>query len=286
MVACPLAVGGLDYQGGWRLPGEEARPQGTVAYQSRALQTPFRCTPRTPPPGLLPCCSLHCTCRRGAFLSCSYWGMLPSSYWEISCTSGVINRHHAYVRRRPDESGAAPVKPHAQLPAPLCGNGIGANSVRYYLEGCRSAAAASAELGCAMVRREAGGSRELEVVLNGAERSDSLVFVVKEGSTWYDKRGDNFEARPSPFPTPPSSSLSLVCCPHAASSPALEAPCVPALSRPGSYAEVPANDTAARGACAAGWLLCRALLCVPPRHLATKLPLTLHRCNCEDVYLD
>ena len=33
--------GGADYQGGWRLPGEQAQPQGTVAYKNRALQTPF-----------------------------------------------------------------------------------------------------------------------------------------------------------------------------------------------------------------------------------------------------
>jgi len=95
--------GGLDYQGGWRLPGDEARPQGTVAYKSRALQTPFR-----------------------------------------------------------DEDG----------------------------------------------------QRVLEVVLTGDERSDSLVFVVKEGTTWYDKRGDNFEiplkaagekeAAPREVPEPPA----------------------------------------------------------------------------------
>lgn len=36
-------IGGQDYQGGWRLPGDAARPQGTVAYKNRALQTPFRC---------------------------------------------------------------------------------------------------------------------------------------------------------------------------------------------------------------------------------------------------
>lgn len=33
--------GGADYQGGWRLPAEQARPQDTVAYKGRALQTPF-----------------------------------------------------------------------------------------------------------------------------------------------------------------------------------------------------------------------------------------------------
>lgn len=52
------------------------------------------------------------------------------------------------------------------------------------------------------MRRDADGQRELEVVLRGPERSDALVFVVKEGTTWYDKRGDNFEARPLP-PCPP-----------------------------------------------------------------------------------
>ena len=36
------------------------------------------------------------------------------------------------------------------------------------------------------------------MVLRGAERSDALVFVVKEGTTWYDQRGDNFEASPLP----------------------------------------------------------------------------------------
>ena len=48
--------------------------------------------------------------------------------------------------------------------------------------------------GHADVDREAGGeARELEIVLSGAEASDSLVFVLKEGTTWYDNRGDNFE---------------------------------------------------------------------------------------------
>lgn len=35
-------IGGQGYKGGWRLPGDEARPQGTVQYKKRALQTPFR----------------------------------------------------------------------------------------------------------------------------------------------------------------------------------------------------------------------------------------------------
>ncbi|GFR47292.1 hypothetical protein Agub_g8979 [Astrephomene gubernaculifera] len=34
--------GGKDYKGGWRLPGQRARPEGTVQYKDRALQTPFR----------------------------------------------------------------------------------------------------------------------------------------------------------------------------------------------------------------------------------------------------
>ncbi|EFJ44707.1 hypothetical protein VOLCADRAFT_118653, partial [Volvox carteri f. nagariensis] len=34
--------GGKDYKGGWRLPGASARPEGTVQYKDRALQTPFR----------------------------------------------------------------------------------------------------------------------------------------------------------------------------------------------------------------------------------------------------
>lgn len=37
--------GGRDYRGGWRLPGREAWPEGTVQYKERALQTPWRCTP-------------------------------------------------------------------------------------------------------------------------------------------------------------------------------------------------------------------------------------------------
>ena len=35
--------GGQDYQGGWRLPGSTARPDGTTQYKDRALQTPWRC---------------------------------------------------------------------------------------------------------------------------------------------------------------------------------------------------------------------------------------------------
>lgn len=34
--------GGRDYKGGWRLPGDRCRPEGTVNYKNRALQTPFR----------------------------------------------------------------------------------------------------------------------------------------------------------------------------------------------------------------------------------------------------
>lgn len=34
--------GGANYKGGWRLPGEAARPDGTVQYKARALQTPFK----------------------------------------------------------------------------------------------------------------------------------------------------------------------------------------------------------------------------------------------------
>ena len=29
-------------QGGWRLPGDSCRPEGTVIYKNRALQTPWR----------------------------------------------------------------------------------------------------------------------------------------------------------------------------------------------------------------------------------------------------
>ena len=35
--------GGADYQGGWRLPGQAAWPEGTVQYKDRALQTPWKC---------------------------------------------------------------------------------------------------------------------------------------------------------------------------------------------------------------------------------------------------
>ncbi len=34
--------GGQDYQGGWRLPGSSARPDGTTQYKDRALQTPWQ----------------------------------------------------------------------------------------------------------------------------------------------------------------------------------------------------------------------------------------------------
>jgi hypothetical protein len=34
--------GGKDYKGGWRLPAEDCRPEGTRQYKDRALQTPFR----------------------------------------------------------------------------------------------------------------------------------------------------------------------------------------------------------------------------------------------------
>ncbi len=34
--------GGNGYKGGWRLPDERCRPEGTVMYKNRALQTPFR----------------------------------------------------------------------------------------------------------------------------------------------------------------------------------------------------------------------------------------------------
>lgn len=34
--------GGRGYKGGWRLPDERCRPEGTVMYKNRALQTPFR----------------------------------------------------------------------------------------------------------------------------------------------------------------------------------------------------------------------------------------------------
>lgn len=34
--------GGANYQGGWRLPGGEAWPEGTVKYKDRALQTPWK----------------------------------------------------------------------------------------------------------------------------------------------------------------------------------------------------------------------------------------------------
>lgn len=50
----------------------------------------------------------------------------------------------------------------------------------------------------------------LEVVLTGDERSDSLVFVVKEGTTWYDKRGDNFEVGPRAHRAPTLPDLAYV----------------------------------------------------------------------------
>ena len=34
--------GGKGYKGGWRLPGDKCRPEGTLVYKQRALQTPFR----------------------------------------------------------------------------------------------------------------------------------------------------------------------------------------------------------------------------------------------------
>lgn len=33
--------GGRGYKGGWRLPAEHCRPEGTLMYKQRALQTPF-----------------------------------------------------------------------------------------------------------------------------------------------------------------------------------------------------------------------------------------------------
>lgn len=37
----------------------------------------------------------------------------------------------------------------------------------------------------------------------GPEASDSLVFVLKDGNTWYDNRGDNFEVLTSCLPSAP-----------------------------------------------------------------------------------
>jgi alpha-glucan,water dikinase len=34
--------GGPNYKGGWRLPGEACRPEGSVQYKDRALQSPFK----------------------------------------------------------------------------------------------------------------------------------------------------------------------------------------------------------------------------------------------------
>jgi hypothetical protein len=34
--------GGRNYRGGWRLPGERCRPEGSINYKNRALQTPFK----------------------------------------------------------------------------------------------------------------------------------------------------------------------------------------------------------------------------------------------------
>ena len=38
-------VGGKNYKGGWRLPGKGSRPEGTVQYKERALQTTFKSVP-------------------------------------------------------------------------------------------------------------------------------------------------------------------------------------------------------------------------------------------------
>jgi len=37
--------GGKNYKGGWRLPGGSSRPEGTIQYKDRALQTPWRSGP-------------------------------------------------------------------------------------------------------------------------------------------------------------------------------------------------------------------------------------------------
>ncbi len=60
--------GGVNYEGGWRLPGGPCRPEGTVEYKKRALQTPFRCTRAgcpTSQPWLLqhPLTPARCCCR-------------------------------------------------------------------------------------------------------------------------------------------------------------------------------------------------------------------------------
>ena len=34
--------GGRNYKGGWRLPEAQYRPEGTVQYKDRALQTPWK----------------------------------------------------------------------------------------------------------------------------------------------------------------------------------------------------------------------------------------------------
>ena len=34
--------GGKNYKGGWRLPGESVRPEGTLVYKKRALQSPWQ----------------------------------------------------------------------------------------------------------------------------------------------------------------------------------------------------------------------------------------------------
>ena len=34
--------GGQGYEGGWRLPTDSCRPEGTMVYKNRALQTPWR----------------------------------------------------------------------------------------------------------------------------------------------------------------------------------------------------------------------------------------------------
>ena len=50
---------------GWVLPPDSCRPEGTVAYKKRALQTPWKCAP-PPPPACVLAASLSMPRWRGA----------------------------------------------------------------------------------------------------------------------------------------------------------------------------------------------------------------------------
>jgi len=160
-------TGGQDYQGGWRLPGDAALPQGTVAYKNRALQTPFRWTMiRTvhPSDALSQCCNVR------------HW-MAANGHASSStrASTGLPGQHSRLVSAASKQTAA-------------CGACDADLALECVTQGT------SIEAVVIEIYRDAGGeARELELVLSGPEASDSLVFVFKDGSTWYDNRGDNFE---------------------------------------------------------------------------------------------